>query len=994
MADKIRELFVELLLDTKKFSAGLKDSEGKMVNFERVAKSLAIGVTAIGTAAAVTATAMAVITKQTVDQGDKFDKLSQRIGINVEKLSAYEHVANLAGTSLEGMTIGVRRLSQNMNDAANGIGEGKEAFSALNISVKESSGKLKDADSIMLEVADRFSKMDDGAQKTALAMDLFGRSGADLIPMFNQGADGMREMLEEGTRLRGWTTEQAKQAAELKDNMARLTTGIGGVKDSIGKQLIPVVNAIIEMTNEWYVSNQELIQNSISKIPTIINDYVLPSIFSILNVMNEVKTGFSMAWESLNIIVIDAIRFLVESLDSLLSAIPERILNIIPGAENVKDAIEDMARSAEDISIEMKNEHIKNIDESNESYKKFQIDLINMQDTILNKVEITQGERKKIVVDTNNFIIESNQKITDEEKKEGEKRLRNDQRIADDLARLTKSTHDYKIYQLDQSYNEYSQHTNDQLSLGRWYAEQEKRIDQQEREDNKKDLEERYNNANTYWERLKLGRELDFENYKEHENRQVEYADKTNQLLRDINKASSDAIVDAYIEGENMKQAATEATKKVVTSALSNMASESLQKVIDYVTQTLTAFIAKGLGIASSTDVDLWENLKNIGLYSAEVVGALALAKPIAKGAFAKGGWLLNNPGGGKINSGSTSRADDVFLGFKNGYAAFGSKNEFVVNANSTAMFLPLLEEINKVGLANGGELSNIKNELEGNLQFGTTIAAVNGWEESGGGYAGIPAAVGAAITHLATTVGTDMLIKQIFPSILKANGGVMADLPHEKIAKDIMQETLKKKIMQIYGNKIIRAVMGSYAFAPYAAMMMDPKITSVNSTEDVSNYFGDFSNKIDDEISKYYSDDQSTDTLGDFFNRDPVDVIKDIGSTIVDDAKDVVDSLKDAFGFSRGGQINFAHSGGMMTAKGLVPLRNNERLTVTKVGETIRTAQQESNLNRNITININTVLSESNVRRFTRDYFIPALNYEAKSRGKFNISRGKFNIL
>ena len=44
---------------------------------------------------------------------------------------------------------------------------------------------------VMMQVADAFKKMPDGAEKAGLAMKLFGKSGADLIPLLNEGADGL-----------------------------------------------------------------------------------------------------------------------------------------------------------------------------------------------------------------------------------------------------------------------------------------------------------------------------------------------------------------------------------------------------------------------------------------------------------------------------------------------------------------------------------------------------------------------------------------------------------------------------------------------------------------------------------------------------------------------------------------------------------------------------------------------------------------------------------
>ena len=65
----------------------------------------------------------------------------------------------------------------------------QRAFRALGISLKDNGGNVKTSGDLFLDIAQKFSKMEDGAAKTALAIRLFGRAGAELIPLLNQGRD-------------------------------------------------------------------------------------------------------------------------------------------------------------------------------------------------------------------------------------------------------------------------------------------------------------------------------------------------------------------------------------------------------------------------------------------------------------------------------------------------------------------------------------------------------------------------------------------------------------------------------------------------------------------------------------------------------------------------------------------------------------------------------------------------------------------------------------
>src|SRR6202012_2831992 len=90
----------------------------------------------------------------------------------------------------------------------------------------------------------RFSHMEDGTAKTALAMQIFGRAGAEMIPMLNKGRDGIAELTNEanlfGVTSRGST---AKQAKEFQDSIDRIEGALMGVANALLKELIPSMNA-------------------------------------------------------------------------------------------------------------------------------------------------------------------------------------------------------------------------------------------------------------------------------------------------------------------------------------------------------------------------------------------------------------------------------------------------------------------------------------------------------------------------------------------------------------------------------------------------------------------------------------------------------------------------------------------------------------------------------------------------------------------------------
>ena len=228
--------------------SGVKKDEEKLgqsakkisENFTNIGKKMSI-------AGVVVVAALGGIIKKTADAGDEIAKLSKRTGVSTEVLSGYSLAAKLADASLEGLGTGLKMLSRNMYDASNGVGEAKEAFDDLGISVINSDGTLRDSNDVMLDVAERFKNMDNGARKTALAMDIFGRSGADLIPMLNLGRDGLQQNYEEAKRLGLIYSKEAAEGAErFNDSLTTLKGALSGAGRQIAEVLMPIVTKAVE----------------------------------------------------------------------------------------------------------------------------------------------------------------------------------------------------------------------------------------------------------------------------------------------------------------------------------------------------------------------------------------------------------------------------------------------------------------------------------------------------------------------------------------------------------------------------------------------------------------------------------------------------------------------------------------------------------------------------------------------------------------------------
>lgn len=201
------------------------------------------GLMAAGAAAVAVGGTIAVLTQQAADYTDKLGKMAQQIGMTTEQLSSYSLAASLSDISTEEFGKSVSLLSRKMVDAASGNEEAAKSFAQLGISVKNANGTLKRSDQVLEEIADKFAGAKDSATKTALAMDLMGRSGASMIPLLNGGAKEIANIREEASRMGLVFSQDAFKAAELfNDSQTRIGQSLIGLRQQIGQTIISLVN--------------------------------------------------------------------------------------------------------------------------------------------------------------------------------------------------------------------------------------------------------------------------------------------------------------------------------------------------------------------------------------------------------------------------------------------------------------------------------------------------------------------------------------------------------------------------------------------------------------------------------------------------------------------------------------------------------------------------------------------------------------------------------
>lgn len=218
------------------YGATLKRAIGDASTFQK-------GMMAAGAAAVTMGVAVAALTKQAADYTDKLGKLAQQIGMTTEQISSFALAAGLSDLSTEEFGKSVSQLNRKMVDAASGNVEAAKSFQQLGLSVKNSNGTLKSSEQMLEEIADKFAGAKDSATKTALAMDLMGRAGAQMIPLLNGGKKEIQAVREEAQKMGlVFSRDAFKAAEEFNDAQTRIGQSLIGLRQQISETIIKLVN--------------------------------------------------------------------------------------------------------------------------------------------------------------------------------------------------------------------------------------------------------------------------------------------------------------------------------------------------------------------------------------------------------------------------------------------------------------------------------------------------------------------------------------------------------------------------------------------------------------------------------------------------------------------------------------------------------------------------------------------------------------------------------
>ncbi len=238
-------------------------------------------------------------TKKAIENADAMGKQAQMIGMSTSAYSALSYAAGALDIQQDSLTTALKKLSVTMVDAHSGVKLQAAAYTGLGISITDAGGKMRSTESVLGDVAEKFSHMENGAVKTKLAVQLFGRAGVEMIPMLNRGKDGIKELTGEAKKLGVVVSDDtAAQATRFDESMKRMSEGTKGLFLTAAKDLLPTLNDVMD---SFGLSSDEsgIFSTAMKAIGEVIRYTVTPVLAALDLDLKTIANGLSFLGESM-----------------------------------------------------------------------------------------------------------------------------------------------------------------------------------------------------------------------------------------------------------------------------------------------------------------------------------------------------------------------------------------------------------------------------------------------------------------------------------------------------------------------------------------------------------------------------------------------------------------------------------------------------------------------------------------------------------------------
>jgi hypothetical protein len=232
---------------------------GLVRNTAAIAAPLAV-VGALGAGAG-----LVTLARVTVDAAGDLADLSDRLGLAVQDLQAFQYAAMRSGVPAEALTSSLERLQKGVGEAAAGKNKDLAAlFRRMRIPLRAANGQIRTSAELLPQLAEAFKNTTNPVVRTRMAMALFGRAGAPLIVMLKNGQEGLQDLTDRWRQLDGTITQANRGGLEeVGDGLDDVNTAMAGLRNAIVVRLAPALAPLLTRLSDWIAANKDLIATKV-----------------------------------------------------------------------------------------------------------------------------------------------------------------------------------------------------------------------------------------------------------------------------------------------------------------------------------------------------------------------------------------------------------------------------------------------------------------------------------------------------------------------------------------------------------------------------------------------------------------------------------------------------------------------------------------------------------------------------------------------------------
>jgi hypothetical protein len=339
-------------------------------------------VVAIGAAAVAAGAGVFKLVKDAGVAADALITLSNKTGISTQQLQEMEYAARFVDVEVETMTGSMMKLTKNMDMARKGSKDQANAFAKLGVEFKNQDGSLRNAKDVWEDAIGALGAVGNEADRDALAMNLFGKSAAELNPLIKAGTDELKRLGKEAQGMGIIMSDESVAAlGKFDDKMQVLGASTQGLGNAIAIAALPVMDDLIStvqnltqaalenlvpamenvaewfqqsLTNgglRWLLDNKDFIIAGIVGIATAMLAWnvvgMVQSVITVIKAWQVANQGLTLAQKALNLVLAaNPIGIVITVIAALTAAIVylwntnEGFRNALIGAwESIKGAV-------------------------------------------------------------------------------------------------------------------------------------------------------------------------------------------------------------------------------------------------------------------------------------------------------------------------------------------------------------------------------------------------------------------------------------------------------------------------------------------------------------------------------------------------------------------------------------------------------------------------------------------------------------------------------